>query len=75
MARKAATAMKTTTLEQEEEQARNAAETQGAAAAPAPDREQVARLAYRYWEERGRPDGTPEEDWFRAEQELRGRAA
>ncbi len=65
--------MKTTTLEQEEEQARNTAETQGATVSPAP--EQVARLAYRYWEERGKPLGTPEEDWFRAEQDLRGRAA
>jgi hypothetical protein len=27
----------------------------------------VARLAYRLWEERGRPFGSPEVDWFRAE--------
>jgi hypothetical protein len=33
----------------------------------------TARLAYSYWEARGRPDGSPEEDWFRAEEELRGR--
>lgn len=34
------------------------------------DREQVARLAYRYWEEGGRREGTAEEDWLRAEQDL-----
>ena len=33
----------------------------------------IARLAYSYWEARGRPDGSPEEDWFRAEEELRRR--
>jgi len=32
--------------------------------------EQVARLAYQFWLERGRPDGSAHEDWFRAEQEL-----
>lgn len=31
----------------------------------------VARLAYFYWERRGRPLGSPEQDWFRAESELR----
>jgi hypothetical protein len=33
--------------------------------------EEIARLAYAYWEERGRPLGSAEEDWFRAERELR----
>jgi Protein of unknown function (DUF2934) len=28
-------------------------------------------LAYRLWEERGRPVGRPEEDWFEAERRLR----
>ena len=32
--------------------------------------EDVARLAYEFWEARGCPDGSPEEDWFRAENEL-----
>lgn len=27
-------------------------------------------LAYRLWEERGRPEGRPEEDWFEAERRL-----
>ncbi len=31
----------------------------------------IAELAYRYWEARGRPWGSPEEDWFRAERELK----
>ena len=35
------------------------------------DHEAVARLAYSYWEARGRPIGSPEEDWYRAENELR----
>ena len=33
--------------------------------------EHIARLAYAYWEARGRPDGSPEEDWFQAEAEIR----
>jgi len=31
----------------------------------------IARLAYSYWEARGCPLGSPEEDWFRAEEEIR----
>ncbi len=37
--------------------------------------EQVAQLAHRFWNERGRLHGHHEEDWFRAEQELRARAS
>jgi hypothetical protein len=33
--------------------------------------EEIAQLAHSYWEARGRPDGSAEEDWFRAEQDLR----
>jgi sugar/nucleoside kinase (ribokinase family) len=32
--------------------------------------DKIARLAYQYWQERGCPDGSPEEDWLRAEREL-----
>ena len=39
-----------------------------ATAAPEPDH--VAELAYTLWESRGCPIGSPEEDWFKAEQEL-----
>jgi hypothetical protein len=34
------------------------------------DHEAIAALAYSYWEERGRTGGSPQEDWYRAEQEL-----
>lgn len=30
----------------------------------------VAKLAYKLWEERGRPLGSPEVDWFAAEQAV-----
>jgi hypothetical protein len=40
--------------------------------APAqPSQEQIARLAEKYWAERGWPEGSPEQDWLRAEQELK----
>ena len=37
--------------------------------------EQIRELAHHYWAERGQPHGQPEIDWFRAEQELRGKAS
>ena len=37
--------------------------------------DQVARLAHRFWAERGHQHGHHEEDWLRAEQELRARAS
>jgi hypothetical protein len=36
-----------------------------------PSHEEIARLAYAYWEARGHPQGTSQEDWYRAERELR----
>jgi hypothetical protein len=41
-----------------------------AAESAVPAHEEVAQLAYHYWEARGRPLGSPEEDWFRAEQDV-----
>ncbi len=38
------------------------------------DSREVERLAYSYWHARGCPDGSPEEDWLRAEQDLNGAA-
>ena len=35
-----------------------------------PTHEEIACLAYAYWEARGHPYGSAEEDWFRAEREL-----
>jgi Protein of unknown function (DUF2934) len=40
-------------------------------AAPAPTREEIARLAEKFWAERGWPEGSPEQDWLRAEHELK----
>jgi hypothetical protein len=37
--------------------------------------EQIRQLAHKYWAERGHQPGHPELDWFRAEQELRGKAS
>ncbi len=37
--------------------------------------EEVARLAHSYWKQRGHRHGQHEDDWFRAEQELLGKAS
>jgi hypothetical protein len=37
--------------------------------------EEIAALAYTLWQARGCPYGSPEEDWSRAESELRARAS
>jgi len=33
-------------------------------------RDEIARLAYSYWEARGGSGGSAEDDWYRAEREL-----
>lgn len=44
---------------------------EGADSAPeAPTHAEIAALAYHHWESRGKPIGSPDEDWFRAEQDL-----
>jgi hypothetical protein len=35
-----------------------------------PDRTEIEVLAYKLWLDRGSPAGSPEEDWYRAENEL-----
>ena len=35
-----------------------------------PTYEDIALLAYSYWESRGCPVGSPDEDWFRAELDI-----
>jgi Protein of unknown function (DUF2934) len=35
-----------------------------------PSRDEIARLAYRFYETRGRLDGRDVDDWLAAEQEL-----
>lgn len=36
-----------------------------------PSHEEIANLAHSYWVARGYEYGSPEEDWLRAEQELK----
>ena len=37
--------------------------------------EEIAKLAHRFWLERGRQHGHDAEDWLRAEQQLLGKAS
>lgn len=39
------------------------------------DSDRTARLAYSYWEARGCQGGSAEEDWYRAESELKAKTA
>jgi hypothetical protein len=41
------------------------------AAKSAPDDKEIELLAYKLWEERGRPEGTGDQDWARAVQMLK----
>ncbi len=36
---------------------------------------EIAALAYEFWMQRGCPIGSPEEDWFRAEEQIRNNKA
>lgn len=38
-------------------------------------RDQIAQLAHQLWNERGRQHGKDADDWFRAEELLRGKAS
>jgi len=46
-------------------------EVEGEAGVSQPEHEEIARLAYESWQRRGCPIGTPEEDWFRAEEQFK----
>ena len=37
------------------------------------EKDVVAKLAYSYWEDRGFQGGSPEEDWLRAETQVRAK--
>jgi hypothetical protein len=43
--------------------------------ATAPAWDEIARLAYAYWEVRGKRDDSADEDWYRAERDLWARFA
>lgn len=49
--------------------------TPSAVSATSPSREEIARLAQKFWMERGQPNGSAEQDWLRAERELIGMAS
>ncbi len=40
-----------------------------------PSREEIEQLAKKYWAQRGFQDGFAEQDWLRAEEELRQKAS
>jgi hypothetical protein len=40
-----------------------------------PAHDEIQKLAQKYWAQRGFQDGYAEQDWFRAEQELRQKAS
>jgi hypothetical protein len=44
----------------------------GTATHTPPEADEIARLAYQFYEEEGRPEGRAEEHWRRAEQTLLG---
>jgi len=58
-----------TSLRKPEEEKSNAFEP----SAENPGHNDIAQLAYHLWQQRGCPAGCPEDDWYRAEQELAGR--
>ena len=47
----------------------------GSATPTMPSREEIEKLAQKYWAQRGYQDGYAEQDWIRAEQELRQKAS
>jgi hypothetical protein len=57
---------------------KTAAKKEKVAVAPVaamPSREEIEKLAQKYWAQRGYQDGYAEQDWFRAEQELSQKAS
>jgi hypothetical protein len=47
--------------------------SQAAAGAQTFGHAEIAALAHELWQARGCPEGSPEEDWFRAAEQLRSR--
>ncbi len=68
-------ASRATTLEPKEARTgKRVSSLQPDAVENAPENE-IAALAYHLWQDRGCPIGSPEDDWFKAESELRIREA
>ena len=67
----AAPAKRRTTRTKGSESSTSEISSKAAKQAPTVDREAIARLAYSYWEARGFAGGSAEEDWLRAETEIR----
>ena len=73
--RRTPAAPKTTTAVNHKHTTKKTAEPIAAAAKtvkPAVAHEAIAQLAYSYWIARGYQGGSSQEDWFRAEVELKG---
>jgi hypothetical protein len=49
----------------------SAGEVEGGTSVGRPKQEEIARLAYECGQRRGCPIGTPEEDWLRAEEQIK----
>ena len=69
---KLSTAKKSATTRRAVKRIRKTAPPVAPAAAldPAAFHEAVARLAYQLWEQKGHPEGSAEQDWRQAEQEM-----
>ena len=74
MSRKAAPPVRTAPMELTAPSPARATAVAGPAPAPAkaaPTEDEIRRLAYRKWEEAGRPEDDGSDHWFAAEDELR----
>jgi hypothetical protein len=68
------TAVKTVAPAAVDEPAVAAAAAAHVAEEPVSAHDEIARIAYSHWEARGYIDGSPDEDWFRAEREFQSRS-
>lgn len=53
----------------------NRRESQNIVASDPPQHNEIAARAYELWVQRGCPDGSPQDDWCQAEEELRRSSA
>jgi hypothetical protein len=61
-------------LQSQEEHEKTRKEHGDAAIAHEANERDIAALAYELWQGRSCPEGSPQEDWFRAAQQLQSRA-